>query len=104
VRNVLVIVAIRQKDPLKNFNTEHFVQVVKSAKDLLSSLYDKVIQSKDSIKNMHEEVMYEPLQLKEYNIPIEFCEAKEKKNENVNYVGQKYVRKMLKYPNKKEKV
>jgi hypothetical protein len=46
VRNVLVIVAIRQKDPLRNFDAEHYVQVVKSAKDLLSSLYDKVIQSK----------------------------------------------------------
>lgn len=46
VRNVLVIVAIRQKDPLKDFNSEHYVQVVKCAKDLLSSLYDKVVQSK----------------------------------------------------------
>lgn len=46
VRNVLVIVAIRQKDPLKDFHSEHYVQVVKCAKDLLSSLYDKVVQSK----------------------------------------------------------
>jgi hypothetical protein len=46
VRNVLVIVAIKQKDPLRDFNSEHYVQVVRCAKDLLSSLYDKVIQSK----------------------------------------------------------
>lgn len=46
VRNVLVIVAIRQKDPLRDFQSEHYVQIVKCAKDLLSSLYDKVIQSK----------------------------------------------------------
>lgn len=42
-----MIVAIRQKDPLKEFNSEHYVLIVKCAKDLLSSLYDKVILAKD---------------------------------------------------------
>jgi hypothetical protein len=43
---VLVIVALRQKDSMREFNSEHYVQIVKCAKDLLSSLYDKVVLSK----------------------------------------------------------
>jgi hypothetical protein len=46
VRNVLVIVALRQKDALREFNSEHYVQIIKCAKDLLSSLYDKVVLSR----------------------------------------------------------
>ena len=46
MRNVLVIVALRQKDSMREFNSEHYVQIVKCAKDLLSSLYDKVVLSK----------------------------------------------------------
>jgi hypothetical protein len=46
VRNVLVIVAIRQRDPLRDVFAQDFVQVVKCAKELLSSLYDKVVNSK----------------------------------------------------------
>ena len=46
VRNVLVIVAIRQRDPLRDVQAQDFVQIVKSAKELLSSLYDKVVNSK----------------------------------------------------------
>lgn len=51
VRNVLVIVALRQKDSLGEFNSEHCMQIVKCAKDLLSSLYDKVnlSQSRSSL-------------------------------------------------------
>lgn len=46
VRNVLVIVALRQKDSLRDFSSENYMQIVKCAKDLLSSLYDKVVLSK----------------------------------------------------------
>lgn len=55
MRNVLVIVAIRQKDPLRDFTSENQVQIVKTAKDLLSSLYDKVLQAKE---NPHAEEEY----------------------------------------------
>ena len=55
MRNVLVIVAIRQKDPLRDFTSENQVQIVKTAKDLLSSLYDKVLQAKE---NSHAEEEY----------------------------------------------
>ena len=64
MRNVLVIVTIRQKDPLKEFNSEHYVQVVKCAKDLLCSLYDKVILSKDVPSSEKAELEYEPLAAK----------------------------------------
>ena len=46
MRNVLVIVAIRQRDPLRDVFAQDFVQVVRCAKELLSSLYDKVVNSK----------------------------------------------------------
>jgi len=45
VRNVLVIVAISQRDPLNEFNAEHYRTVVKCAKDLLKSLYDRVLKA-----------------------------------------------------------
>ena len=37
MRNVLVIVALRQKDSLREFNSENYVQIVKCAKDLPNS-------------------------------------------------------------------
>jgi hypothetical protein len=46
VRNVLVILAIRQRDPLKEMYAEDYSQMIKCAKELLSSLYDKVVNSK----------------------------------------------------------
>lgn len=43
----MVIVAISQKDPLSEFNAEHYRTVVKAAKDLLKSLYDRVLKAED---------------------------------------------------------
>ena len=65
VRNVLVIVALRQKDSLREFNSEHYMQIIKCAKDLLSSLYDKVVLSRaDEPQVDTEEIEKVPIQPK----------------------------------------
>lgn len=69
VRNVLVIVAIAQKDPLQEFNSEHYRAVVKCAKDLLKSLYDRVLKSDDHNEVTQSEMEQQPIPRKLYVLP-----------------------------------
>ena len=69
------------------------MQVVKCAKDLLSSLYDKVVLSKNMADRRPEEIVYEPIQQKEFQIPLQTYYKKAKGPENPNYVGQEFLKK-----------
>lgn len=85
-----MIVALRQKDSLREFNSEHYVQIVKCAKDLLSSLYDKVVLSKTQEDVPAAEDTFErlPVQPKEYVMPVAAFQRVERPKENPNYVGK----------------
>jgi hypothetical protein len=72
------------------------MQIVKCAKDLLSSLYDKVVLSRSEEQMSFEAEEGEKVALapKEYVIPLEEFKKVEKIAENPNYVGQEHVRRM----------
>lgn len=92
-----MIVALRQKDSLREFNSENYVQIVKCAKDLLSSLYDKVVLSKTEEEPAGEGddlVEKLPVQPKEYVMPVQPFQKVERPRENPNYVGKQHVRKL----------
>lgn len=97
MRNVLVIVAIAQKDPLSEFNAEHYRAVVKCAKDLLKSLYDRVLKA-DEKEQPQEEAPLQPIPRKLYVLPELFKPSKFTKAERLqdnnrpNYVGLEFRR------------
>ena len=80
------------------------MQIIKCAKDLLSSLYDKVVLSRtEEPLQDPEEVVKMPIQPKEYVIPLEEPVRVEKLPENPNYVGQEHVRKVAEPTLKEER-
>ena len=84
-----MIVAIAQKDPLHEFNAEHHMTVVKAAKDLLNSLYDKVARSEDHAKSI---LSKEPIQRKLFVLPDiyqppKFRDYKAREDNRPNYVS-----------------
>lgn len=72
------------------------MQIVKCAKDLLSSLYDKVVLSKGEEAEVGEEPEVEkvPIQPKEYVMPLHAFTRAERPRENPNYVGKEHIRKL----------
>lgn len=96
VRNVLVIVAISQKDPLQEFNSEHYRTVVKCAKDLLKSLYDRVLKSDEQEDRPEPEIEHQPIPRKLYVLPElhrppKFTREERLKDDNrPNYVGARF--------------
>lgn len=98
-----MIIALRQKDSLREFNSENYVQIVKCAKDLLSSLYDKVVLSKvEDSTSQNQDFEKQPIQPKEYVMPVDIFVKPERPRENPNYVGKEHVRRVDDGANKNE--